>query len=251
LKILTDSEKERYHRQMIFEGWGEEAQEKLKRSKVFIAGAGGLGSPVSIYVAVAGVNHIRICDCGEPELSNLNRQILHDDSSIGVNKAVSAKDTLERLNPDIEVTAITDKIIEKNAGEIIGDVDLIIDCLDNFDTRHYINSYAVKKRIPMIHAGVYGMRGQMTMIKTPETPCLWCINPGSPPPVVFPIVGATAGVIGSIQALEALKYLSGVGTNLLGTLLVWDGCKMEFMTLSQHKNQDCPVCGQINDIDEG
>jgi len=103
----------------------------------------------------------------------------------------------------------------------------------------------------MIHAGVYGMRGQMTMIKTPETPCLWCINPGSPPPVVFPIVGATAGVIGSIQALEAIKYLSGVGTNLLGTLLVWDGAKMEFMSLPQHKDQACPVCGQMTGVDEG
>jgi len=251
LKGLTNSEKERYHRQMIFEGWGEEAQKRLKNSRVFIAGAGGLGSPVSIHVAVAGVKNIRICDCGEPELSNLNRQILHDDSRIGVNKAISAKNTLERLNPDIKVKAITDKITEVNAGKIIGDVDLIIDCLDNFDTRHFINVYAVKKRIPMIHAGVYGMRGQMTMIKTPETPCLWCINPGSPPPVVFPIVGATAGVIGSIQALEAIKYLSGVGTNLLGTLLVWDGAKMEFMSLPQHKDQACPVCGQMTGVDEG
>ena len=167
-----------------------------------------------------------------------------------MNKAISAKQTLERLNPDIQVTAITDKITEKNVGKIIGDVDLIIDCLDNFDTRHFINLYAVKKSIPMIHAGVYGMRGQMTMIKTPETPCLWCINPGSPPPVVFPIVGATAGVIGSLQALEALKFLSGVGSNLLGTLLIWDGSKMEFMTLPQHKNQDCPVCSRINGIDK-
>lgn len=250
MKGLSDSEKERYHRQMIFEGWGEKAQQKLKDAKVFIAGAGGLGSPVSIYIAVAGVRNIRICDYGEPELSNLNRQILHDDSSIGVNKAISAKQTLERLNPDIQVTAITDKITEKNADKIIGDVDLIIDCLDNFDTRHFINLYAVKKSIPMIHAGVYGMRGQMTMIKTPETPCLWCINPGSPPPVVFPIVGATAGVIGSLQALEALKYLSGVGSNLLGNLLIWDGSKMEFMTLPQHKNQDCPVCSRINGIDK-
>ena len=249
MKGLSDSEKERYHRQMIFEGWGEKAQQKLKDAKVFIAGAGGLGSPVSIYIAVAGVRNIRICDYGEPELSNLNRQILHDDSCIGVNKAISAKQTLERLNPDIQVTAITDKITEKTADKIIGDVDLIIDCLDNFDTRHFINLYAVKKSIPMIHAGVYGMRGQMTMIKTPETPCLWCINPGSPPPVVFPIVGATAGVIGSLQALEALKYLSGVGSNLLGMLLIWDGSKMEFMTLPQHKNQGCPVCGQIKGID--
>ena len=184
---------------MIFEGWGEDAQKKLGQSRVFIAGAGGLGSPVSIYVAVAGVRNIRICDCGEPELSNLNRQILHDDSRIGVNKAVSAKETLERLNPDINVTAVTDKILEENAGEIIGDVDLIIDCLDNFDTRHYINAYAVKKSIPMIHAGVYGMRGQMTMIKTPDTPCLWCINPGAPPPVVLVQSRTPRGVLPDLE----------------------------------------------------
>jgi len=251
LKNLTHSEKERYHRQMLMEGWGENVQQKLKNSKVFIAGAGGLGSPVSIYTAVAGVGNIRICDFGEPELSNLNRQILHDDKRIGINKAVSAKETLERLNPDIKVEALTDKITEENAGQVIGDVDLIIDCLDNFDTRHYINEYAVKKSIPMIHAGIYGMRGQLTMIKTPETPCLWCINPGSPPPVVFPVVGATAGVMGSIQALEAVKYLSGVGTNLLGSLLIWDGSIMEFMTIPQHKDQGCPVCSRINDIDNG
>ena len=247
---MTDSEKERYHRQMIFDGWGEDVQKKLMNSSVFIAGAGGLGSPVSIYLAVAGIRHIRICDYGMPELSNLNRQILHDDTRIGINKAVSARDTLEKLNPEIKVTAITDKITEENVEEIIRDVDLIVDCLDNFDTRHYINAYAVQKCIPMIHAGVYGMRGQLTMIKFPETPCLWCINPGSPPDTMFPIIGATAGVIGSIQALEALKYLGGIGSNLLGKLLVWDGAAMEFQVLPQHRDQNCPVCSRYHQSHE-
>ncbi len=241
---LSESEKNRYQRQMIFEGWGEDAQEKLKISKVFIVGAGGLGSPVSIYLAVAGIGTIRICDFGEPEISNLNRQILHDDTRIGLNKAVSAKETLEKLNPDINVDPIEEKISSENIDKIIGDVDLIVDCLDNFDTRHIVNQYAVKKSIPMIHAGVYGMQGQMTFIKTPDTPCLWCINPGSPPPVVFPIVGATAGVMGCIQALEAIKYLSGVGSNMMGSLLIWDGAKMTFTSLPQNKILDCPVCSQ-------
>jgi len=240
---LSDREKERYQRQMIFEGWGEDAQERLKKSAIFIAGAGGLGSPVSIYLAVAGVGTIRICDFGEPELSNLNRQILHDDSRIGKNKAVSARETLERLNPDAAITPLTDQITEDNVAVLVGQVDLIIDCLDNFDTRHILNRYAVKNSIPMIHAGVYGMQGQMTFIKTPETPCLWCINPGSPPPVVFPIVGATAGVMGCIQALEAIKYLSGVGSNMMSALLIWDGARMEFSLLPQKKVMDCPVCG--------
>ena len=240
---LSDREKERYKRQMIFEGWGEESQAQLKKSTVFIAGAGGLGSPVSIYLAVAGVGKIRICDCGDPELSNLNRQILHDDSRIGKNKAVSARETLERLNPDAAIAPVTDKITEDNVAALVGQVDLIVDCLDNFDTRHILNRYAVKNSIPMIHAGVYGMQGQMTFIKTPETPCLWCINPGSPPPVVFPIVGATAGVMGCIQALEAIKYLSGVGSNMMSALLIWDGTRMEFSLLPQKKVMDCPVCG--------
>ena len=228
---------------MIFEGWGEESQEQLKKSTVFIAGAGGLGSPVSIYLAVAGVGKIRICDCGDPELSNLNRQILHDDSRIGKNKAISARETLAKLNPDSLVEPITDKILDENVEELVGKVDLIVDCMDNFDTRHTLNRYAVKENIPMIHAGVYGMQGQMTFIKTPETPCLWCINPGSPPPVVFPIVGATAGVMGCIQALEAIKYLSGVGSNMMSALLIWDGTRMEFSLLPQKKVMDCPVCG--------
>lgn len=240
---LSDREKERYHRQIIFQNWGEEAQEKLKKSKVFIAGAGGLGSPVSMYLAVAGVGTLRICDCGVPELSNLNRQILHDDSRIGINKAISAKETLKKLNPEIKLESLPNKITIENVADLIGNVDLIIDCLDNFDTRHILNRYAVKNRIPMIHAGVYGMQGQVTFIKSPKTPCLWCVHPGSQPLVVFPIIGATAGIVGGIQALEAIKYLSGIGVNLEETLLFWDGTKMEFNHLHQKKDPNCPVCG--------
>ncbi len=240
---LADSEKERYHRQMIFEGWGVEAQKRLKNSKVFVAGAGGLGSPVSIYLAVAGIGTIRICDFGDPELSNLNRQILHDDSRIGINKALSAQKTLTNINPDILVEALPDKITEETVGEMVGQADLIVDCMDNFETRHILNRFAVKNSIAMVHAGVYGMQGQITFIKTPETPCLWCIQPGSPPPVIFPIVGATAGIAGCIEALEAIKYLSGVGSTLMGTLLVWDGSRMKFNHLPQQKNPECPVCG--------
>lgn len=247
--MLTADQMERYHRQMIIDGWGVKAQEKLKLAKVFIAGAGGLGSPVSIYLAVAGIQKIHICDCGEPELSNLNRQILHDDSRIGMNKAISAKQTLEMLNPDVQVTAYTEPLTEQNTAQMVGNVDMIVDCLDNFETRHFLNAYAVKKQIPMIHAGIYGMRGQVAMIQSPETPCLWCMTPGAPPPVTFPIVGAAAGVIGSIQALEAIKYLTGIGSNLLGRMLVWDGEKMEFQILPQHKDYSCPVCSHTSCAD--
>ncbi len=243
---LSDNEKIRYHRQIILPDWGEEVQEKLKNSKVFIAGAGGLGSPVSIYLAVAGIGTLRICDYGEPELSNLNRQILHDDSRIGINKAVSAKQTLQSINPEVRVEVVADKITDKTVEQCIGDSDLVVDCLDNFETRHILNIHSVKKSLPMIHAGIFGMQGQVCFIKPPETPCLWCINPGSPPPTIFPVVGATAGTIGCIEALEAIKYLSGTGTNLFGELLVWDGTAMDFFKLPQKKIEDCPVCGRTN-----
>jgi adenylyltransferase/sulfurtransferase len=242
---LSESERNRYQRQIIFPGWGEEAQQRVKNAKVFVAGAGGLGSPLSMYLAVAGVGTIRIADCGTLELSNLNRQILHDDSRINKNKALSAQETLTRLNPEIKVEPVAEEITDANTEAVIGTVDLIVDCLDNFETRQILNKYAVRTQTAMIHAGVYGMRGQITFIKPPETPCLWCMHTGTLPKTVFPIVGATAGVIGCLEALEAIKYLSGVGTNLMGRMLIWDGAAMEFMELPQKKIPDCPVCGGI------
>jgi adenylyltransferase/sulfurtransferase len=243
---LSSQEQERYSRQMLMPGWGSETQQRLQQASVFIAGAGGLGSPVSIYLAVAGVGTLRICDCGELELSNLNRQILHDDTRIGWNKARSAKATLERMNPHITVEALQNKITAETVAGLIGRCDLVVDCLDNFPTRHVINEYAVQNAIPVIHGGVYGMRGQITFIKAPETPCLWCMSAVPPAAAVFPIVGATAGVIGCLEALEAIKYLSGVGTNLKDRMLIWDGEKIEFMELPQKKIDDCPVCGHLH-----
>jgi adenylyltransferase/sulfurtransferase len=241
---LSEQEKSRYHRQMIFPNWGEETQLKLKNATVFVAGAGGLGSPVSIYLAVAGVGTIRICDYSTPELSNLNRQILHDDTRLGKNKALSAQETLNRINPEVTVEPLVEMITEESVAMLIGNnTDLIVDCMDNFETRQILNNYAVKHRIPMIHAGVYGMRGQITFIKSPETPCLWCMHTGTLPKTVFPIVGATAGVIGCLEALEAIKYLTGMGTNLMSRMLIWDGFTMEFTELPQKKMLDCPVCG--------
>jgi len=245
MKKLTDTEKNRYHRQMLIPGWGDEGQEKLKDATVFIAGAGGLGSPLSIYLAVAGVGTLRICDYGSPELSNLNRQILHDDTRIGRNKADSARETLTRLNPDITVIPLTEKITDETLEDLVGASDIIVDCLDNFDTRHVLNRFAVKHRRPMVHAGVYGMNGQMLFIQPPETPCLWCMHAGSVQVSIFPIVGATAGVVGCMEAIETLKYLTGTGSNLKGCLLIWDGSTMEFTKIELQKLPDCPVCGKI------
>jgi adenylyltransferase/sulfurtransferase len=240
---LTEAEYQRYHRQIILPGWGVEGQEKVKEAVVFIAGAGGLGSPVAIYLAAAGVGRIRICDDSEPEISNLNRQILHTDADIGKKKALSAKEMLNKVNPHVKIEPLPFRIERENVDELIGDARIIIDCMDNFPTRHILNEYAVRKRMPFVHGGVIGMCGQITFIHSPETPCLHCIFPGSPPREVFPVVGATPGVIGTLEALEVLKYITGIGENLKGRLLIWDGERMEFQEIAIKKYPNCPVCG--------
>jgi len=242
--VFSEEELKRYHRQMLMEGWGTETQKRLKDSTIFIAGAGGLGSPVSIYLAVAGVGNIRICDFDSPDWSNLNRQILHNHSRIGINKAVSAKQTLEELNPDISVLAFTEKITADNVDLLVGDSDLIVDCMDNFPTRYILNDCAIRKGIPLVFGSIWGMEGRLSFIKSPETPCLRCIYPDSPPQEVFPVVGATPGVIGTLQALEVVKYLTGIGENLKGRLLVWNGSKVEFKTFRAYKDPECPSCSK-------
>jgi adenylyltransferase/sulfurtransferase len=239
---LTEKERERYSRQLMLDGWGEATQERLQASTVFIAGAGGLGSPVSIYLAVAGVGHLVVCDFDAPDLSNLNRQILHSDSRIGMNKAASAKLSLEALNPAIRVSAVAERITEANVDMLVGGAEVIVDCMDNFPTRYVLNAAAIRKGIPMIHAGVWGMEGQMMFIHVPETPCLCCVFSEAPPPARFPVVGVTPGVMGTLQAMETLKYLTGIGQNLKGELLIWDGSEMKFRTFRVAKDPSCSAC---------
>ncbi|MCS7203903.1 MAG: HesA/MoeB/ThiF family protein [Thermodesulfovibrio sp.] len=232
----------KYSRQMMIEGWEKEGQMKLKNSTVFIAGAGGLGSPASIYLAVAGVGKIVICDFDTVETTNLNRQILHSLTRVGINKALSAKITLSAINPDVEIIAITEKITEKNAFELIGETQIIIDCMDNFETRYILNEVAVRKNIPLVFGAIYGMQGMLSFIQPPQTPCLKCLFPEAPQKETFPVVGATAGVVGTLQALEAIKYLVGIGKLLRDKLFVWDGMKGEFKTFKAQKDPLCPVC---------
>lgn len=241
---FTGEELKRYNRQMMMDGWGEETQGRIKKSTVFIAGAGGLGSPVSIYLAVAGVGNIRVCDFDSPDWTNLNRQILHNHGRIGTNKAISAKQTLEELNPHITVTAFTDKIDADNVDDLVGGADLILDCMDNFPTRYVLNACAIRKKIPLVHGSIWGLEGRLTFIRSPETPCLMCYFPESPPKEVFPVLGATPGVIGTMQAMEALKYLAGIGKLLKGRLLVWSGNDMSFRTFKGFRDPHCPACGQ-------
>jgi len=234
----------RYARQMLIDGWGEEGQKKLKNSTVFIAGAGGLGSPVSIYLAVAGIGKIIICDFDSVEITNLNRQILHSHTRIGINKALSAKITLTAINPDIEVIPITSKITEENAFELVGDSHIIMDCMDNLETRYILNEVAIKKGIPLVFGAIYGIQGILSFIQPPETPCLRCLFPEAPPKETFPVVGATPGVIGALQALEAIKYLVGIGKLLKNKLLVWDGMSCDFRTFKARKDTSCLVCSK-------
>lgn len=244
--MFSESELKRYNRQIIMEGWGEETQKKLKNSTIFIAGAGGLGSPVSIYLAVAGIGNIRICDFDSPDWPNLNRQILHNHTRIGINKAVSAKQTLEELNPDINVTALTDKIDSQNVDELVGGSDLIIDCMDNFPTRYVLNESAIRKNIPLVYGSIWGMEGRLSFINPPETPCLRCMFPEPPPSEIFPVVGATPGVIGCLQAMEAIKFLTGIGGNLKGKILIWGGKNVEFKTYKTYKDPECATCSKIH-----
>jgi adenylyltransferase/sulfurtransferase len=239
---LTDDERKRYHRQMLIDGWAEATQLKLKRSTVFIAGAGGLASPAAIYLAVAGVGHIHLCDFDSPELANLNRQILHDDTRIGTNKAVSGKSTLERLNPRVHITAHSYAITADNVDALVGDAGIIVDCMDNFPTRYLLNECAIRKRIPLVHASVWGMEGRLTFIHAPETPCLRCIFPEAPPKEVFPVLGAAPGVIGTMEAMEAIKYLTGIGATLKNRLLVWSGADATCRLLKLRRDPNCPTC---------
>ncbi|MCM8784006.1 MAG: HesA/MoeB/ThiF family protein [Candidatus Omnitrophica bacterium] len=247
IKELTSYDLERYSRQLIIEGWGEEGQKKIKNAEVFIAGAGGLGSPVAIYLAVAGVGKINICDFDISELSNLNRQILHHDKRLGINKALSAKETLKVLNPVIEVKDIPEKITEENVDSFVGTSQIVVDCMDNFETRLVLNQCAIRKKIPFVYASVWGMSGYLSFIQVPQTPCLFCIFPEAPPKERFPVVGATPGVIGCLEALEVLKYLTGVGENLRNRLLIWEGNNMDFKKIALKPNKNCPVCGPLRE----
>jgi adenylyltransferase/sulfurtransferase len=241
---LTTAEIERYKRQIMIEGWDIDGQQRLQASTVFIAGAGGLGSPVSMYLAACGIGTLRICDCGGPELSNLNRQILHDESRIGMNKAESARRTLNSLNPHVNTIALPETITDSSIDELAGNASLIVDCLDNFEARHVLNRYAVKKGIPLVHGAIHGLNGQLSVFHTPRTPCLACIFPPGVPREIFPVAGFTPGVIGLLQATETVKILLGLGSPLYNTLLMWDGALADFQKISIAKSPACAACGE-------
>jgi len=227
----------------MMDGVGEMGQEKLKQAKVFIAGAGGLGSPVAIYLAVAGVGQIRIVDRDVVELSNLNRQILHWDKDIARGKAESAGEKLQQMNSDIKIEVIAESITEDNILKLVGDCQLIVDAMDNFPTRYLLNKAALKREIPLFHGSVYGLDGMASTIIPGETACFRCMFPEPPPAATFPVVGVTPGIIGCIQATEVIKHIVGIGELLKNRLLVWDGLSTKFRELTVNKDPLCRDCG--------
>jgi molybdopterin-synthase adenylyltransferase len=239
--MLSERERERYKRQMM--SFGDEGQERLRKAHIFIAGAGGLGSPVSLYLAVAGIGTITIADMDTVDQTNLNRQILHADRDIGKRKAVSAEETLAAINPDITVHAMDTRIDEGNAARLIGNADGIVDAMDNYPIRYLLNDMAIRKNIPLFHGAIRGFYGQATTIIPGKTPCLKCIFPKAPPEEVFPVVGATCGVIGSVQATEVLKFLLKSGDLLTSRLFIWDGLAGRAEEISTERIPCCPACG--------
>jgi len=243
--MLTTDELERYDRQIMIEGFGEEGQEKLKRAKVFIAGAGGLGSPVSLYLLAAGVGVMRIVDHDRVELSNLNRQVLHWDEDIGKSKIDSALEKLKRLNQGVKIEAIEEMITETNVLQLVADFDLIVDAMDNLPTRYVLNKAALERNIPFFHGAVYGFEGRAMTIIPGQTACLRCLYGGVVPGEEFPVVGVTPAVIGCIQATEVIKYIVGIGELLTNRLLIYDGLNLKFTELKVKKDPNCEHCRHL------
>lgn len=241
--MLTEKELQRYDRQIIIYGFGREGQEKLKKAKVFLAGAGGLGSPVAYYLAAAGIGTIVIVDHDTVDLSNLNRQILHWEENVGKLKAASAAHKLNSFNSGIKIQAIFDTIDESNVAKLVGDADIIVDAMDNLPTRYLLNRTAQQKSIPFVHGAVNGFEGRVMTVLPGKTACLNCLYHGATvPKSKLPVIGVTPGVIGCIEATEVIKYIVGLGDLLAGRLLNYDGLSMKFTEFLVNRDPNCLHC---------
>ncbi len=243
--MLTPNEQERYDRQLLIREIGQEGQEKLKRSRVIIAGAGGLGSPIALYLTAAGIGMIRVVDHDRVALSNLNRQVLHSEEDVGRRKVDSAGTKLRNLNSTVEIQAIGETISEGNVSELVGDCDAIVDAMDNLPTRYVLNRCAIQKNVPFFHGAVNGFEGRAMTVLPGETACLRCMYRGLVPQEKFPVIGVAPAVIGSIQATEVIKYLVGIGKLLTDRLLMYDGLRMTFSEFRLNKNPKCDHCGSL------
>ena len=246
--VLSSDQKQRYSRHLLIPEVGAKGQQRLLESKALLIGAGGLGSPAALYLAAAGVGTIGIVDFDVVDLSNLQRQILHTNDRVGERKVESARKTLNALNPDVSVVTHEEMLVADNVERIIHGYDVIIDGTDTFETRYLLNDAAVAKNIPVIHASVFRFEGQLTTFIPYEGPCYRCLYPTPPPPELAPgcsvagVLGVVPGIMGMLQANEALKVLLGIGDTLAGRLLLFDALDTTFTELKLRRDPSCPVC---------
>jgi sulfur-carrier protein adenylyltransferase/sulfurtransferase len=247
---FTPEQAQRYSRHLLIPEVGEKGQHQLLRSKVLLIGAGGLGSPAAYYLAAAGVGTLGIVDSDVVDTTNLQRQILHSSERVGEPKVESAKRTLEALNPDVKVIGYQERLTSENIDRIIAGYDVVIDGADNFPTRYLLNDASVKHGIPVVHGSIYRFEGQVTVFKPHAGPCYRCLFPTPPPPELAPscaeagVLGVLPGVIGTLQANEAIKLLLGIGEPLVGRYLLFDALETEFREVKLRRDPECPVCGE-------
>ena len=248
---LSPAQRSRYSRHLLIPEIGEEGQLKLLESRALLIGAGGLGSPAALYLAAAGVGTIGIVDADVVDETNLQRQIVHSLERLGTPKVDSARATIEALNPDVQVKAFRERLTSENIERILDEGwDVIVDGADNFPTRYLVNDASVWHGVPVVHGSIFRFEGQVTVFQPGDGPCYRCLFPQPPPPELAPscaeggVLGVLPGVIGSIQANEALKLLLGIGDPLVGRLLLYDALDGVFTEVSLRKDPACPVCGE-------
>ena len=254
---LDPSKRARYSRHLLIPEVGEEGQLQLLASRILLVGAGGLGSPAALYLAAAGVGKLGIVDADVVDASNLQRQIVHSTEALGEPKVDSARRAIEALNPDVEVVTYRERLTSENIDRILAEGwDAIVDGADNFPTRYLVNDASVWHGIPVVHGSIYRFEGQVTVFKPHNGPCYRCLFPQPPPPALAPscakggVLGVLPGVIGSLQASEALKLALGIGEPLVGRLLLFDALAAEFNEVTLRRDPDCPVCGEHPTITE-
>jgi len=238
-----------YSRQIVLQELGRRGQKKLRNSKVVVVGLGGLGTISALYLALAGVGHLRLIDQDTVELNNLHRQVLYSLNNLRYPKVEAAADRIRQVNPDIKVEPVPENVRESNVDKLISDVDCIVDGLDNMRTRYLLNRASVRHEIPYVFGAAIGIEGNLSVFSPPKTPCLECVLPNLDDRYMLTcdvrgVLGATTGIIGSMQAMETIKLLAGMGDSLKGKLMVCDFRDMYFTAIEIFKRPDCPVCGK-------
>ncbi len=248
-RTLTSDQYDRYQRHLLLSEVGEAGQQKLFDAKILLLGAGGLGSPAALYLAAAGVGTLGVIDMDVVDASNLQRQVMHSIHNVGMKKTESAKQRILSLNPDCDVKLYDERLDAENVIRIISEFDVVVDGTDNFPTRYLLNDASVITKTPVVHGSIFRFEGQVTVLDSEHGPCYRCMLPVPPPPELAPscaeagVLGVLPGIVGSLQALEAIKSVLGIGEPLVGRLLAFDSLEESFQTFDVRKDPDCPACG--------